>query len=169
LKAGEALHLIGLYFHGGQVTMKFHYLVLLMTVLGGVPEHGSATLPSISFGPETRPAAIDPLIGKWSWVSGGIYGIDPGAVMVILEVETVETDGRLRGKETVFIGGEGFPYDLSDARVRNQDGKRHVEVSRGPINALIWYSLVLDPDGRRLQGSFSKPGWSTDEVVFIRQ
>jgi hypothetical protein len=150
--------------------MKHYCLVLLATLWCATPDLVLATSPPIVPGPESVPAGNDPLIGKWSWVWGGVYGIDPGAVLVILDIEGIEPDGKLRGKETVFVpGDQETTFDLGNARAWNQDGKRHVEVSRGPINKLIWYSLVLEPEGQRLQGTFSKPSWTTDEVVFVRQ
>jgi hypothetical protein len=150
--------------------MKFYCLMLLAALLSATSGLAQATPPPLDSGSESVSAEVDPLIGKWSWTWGGVYGIDPGAFLVVLEIEGIEPDGKLRGKEKVFVpGGKENTFDLGNARAWNQDGKRHVELSRGPIDRQLLYSLALEPDNQRLRGTFSRPDWSTDEVVFVRQ
>lgn len=147
---------------------RFELLALFLLVLLGnvfgcqAPEGARSSAPA-------EPLAAEALLGVWTWDYGGVYGIGENAMRSQLKIEEISADGKLSGSEEFFLpDGTEYHWNLEDARASQEGGRWKVAIERLDQGATFTYSLTLSPDGRTFEGSFAKPGWQSDEVIFVK-
>lgn len=123
------------------------------------------TKEGIQIGDRTPTAvAAEVLPGTWVWTWSGKIRGEKRKIVTTLEIESVQSDGHVAGTRTI-VTNDGAPDETSFGekdRVYSENGTLRLRIE----SSGLVYDLMPLQDGGSLYGSFTRPGWTADDVEF---